>query len=173
MQNDQKPHNLKTSQPPNLIMVCGSTQSKSVIATPLCRRYNAVECNMPEGVFLGKESAEAWIASLKPVFAENGVVLTINYPSQGGKDFAVRLRKTMAIVVKALVCGGEEKAAVQPRLKLIIEGGATAFEILSTLGWSTFDVVKEHYPGVVEIANEQASIILKPGSYPWNGLLHE
>lgn len=165
-------HDLANSVPQNFLMVCGSTQSKSVVDTPLCRRYNAVECNMPESVFLGKESAETWIASLKPVFAKNGVVLTINYPSQGGKDFAVRLRKTMAEAVKALLSGGE-KAVSRPRLKLIIEGGATAFEILSTLGWSTFDVVKEHYPGVVEIANDKASIVLKPGSYPWESLLCE
>lgn len=165
-------HDLANSVPQNFLMVCGSTQSKSVVDTPLCRRYNAVECNMPESVFLGKESAETWIASLKPVFAKNGVVLTINYPSQGGKDFAVRLRRTMAETVKALLSGGEN-AVSRPRLKLIIEGGATAFEILSTLGWSTFDVVKEHYPGVVEIANDKASIVLKPGSYPWEGLLCE
>lgn len=165
-------HDLANSVPQNFLMVCGSTQSKSVVDTPLCRRYNAVECNMLESVFLGKESAETWIASLKPVFAKNGVVLTINYPSQGGKDFAVRLRRTMAETVKALLSGGE-KAVSRPRLKLIIEGGATAFEILSTLGWSTFDVVKEHYPGVVEIANDKASIVLKPGSYPWEGLLCE
>lgn len=165
-------HDLANSVPQNFLMVCGSTQSKSVVDTPLCRRYNAVECNMPESVFLGKESAETWIASLKPVFAKNGVVLTINYPSQGGKDFAVRLRRTMAETVKALLSGGEN-AVSRPRLKLIIEGGATAFEILSTLGWSTFDVVKEHCPGVVEIANDKASIVLKPGSYPWEGLLCE
>lgn len=183
-----QPHDLISSRPDNLIMVCGSTQSKSVIDTPLCRRYNAVECNMPENVFYGNEGAEAWIASLKAVFAKNGVALTINYPSQGGKDFAVRLRKTMAEAVKALVDyyfeslviipdsqveRTNKNAAPQPHLKLIIEGGATAFEILSTLGWSTFDVVKEHYPGVVEIANKYASIILKPGSYSWKGLLEE
>ena len=179
-----QPHDLISSRSDNLIMVCGSTQSKSVIDTPLCRRYNAVECNMPENVFYGNEGAEAWIASMKAVFAKNGVALTINYPSQGGEDFAVRLRKTMAEAVKALVANcdadmgklGDEKnknEVAQPRLKLIIEGGATAFEILSTLGWSTFDVVKEHYPGVVEIANDKASIVLKPGSYPWEGLLCE
>lgn len=171
-ESNNQSQNLTISEPQSLLMVCGSTQSKSVVDTPLCRRYNAVECNMPESVFLGKESAEAWIASLKPVFAKNGVVLTINYPSQGGKDFAVRLRRTMAETVKALLSGGE-KAIARPRLKLILEGGATAFEILSTLGWRTFNVVKEHYPGVVEIANDKASIVLKPGSYPWNGLLCE
>ncbi len=184
--NDKK--EVSEEQTEHFLVVCGSTQSKSVVDTPLCRRYNAVECNMPEGVFLGKESAETWISSLKNAFAKNGVVLTINYPSQGGKDFAVRLRKTMAETVKVLTDGcfeslgivtdsqaksNQKNAAAQPRLKLIIEGGATAFEILSTLGWSTFDVVKEHFPGVVEIANEYASIILKPGSYHWSGLLCE
>lgn len=183
-----QPYDLKSSKPQNLIMVCGSTQSKRVVDTPLCRRYNAMECNMPESVFLGKEGAESWLPSLKKVFATNGVVLTINYPSQGGKDFAVRLRKTMAQTVKALADDCFESlgispdsqvkrtlknAAAQPCLKLIIEGGATAFEILATLGWSTFDVMKEHFPGVVEIANEYASIVLKPGSYPWRGLLDE
>jgi len=161
------------------LMVCGSTQSKPVVQTPLCRRYDAIESNMPENVFLGKEDADAWISSLRDIFPKQGVVLTINYPSRGGKDFAVRLRKTMAKVVASLLASDYREEGLaecdfsSSHLKMIIEGGATALEILATLGWSSFDVVKEHFPGVVEIKNERASIILKPGSYPWKGLLDE
>ncbi len=158
----------------NLILVCGSTQSTNVVTTPLCRRFNAVECNMPAEVFYGKSVAltdeksplEAWKNELCTLLTEHGIVLTINYPAQGGKNFAVRLRKTMAEVVKALVDNIMRNAESQ-KLLLIIEGGATAFETLKQLGWSSFNVVREHFPGVVELSNNQANIILKPGSYPW------
>lgn len=150
-----------------LLMICGSTQSKSVIDTPLCRSYRSVECNMPEDVFLGKAGAKAWIAEIKNLFPDRGIVLTINHPPQGGKAFAARLRKTMAETVKGLLSDRPYKG----KLNLIIEGGATAFEILSALGWTAFTVSKEHFPGVVELENEHVRVILKPGSYPWKGLL--
>lgn len=154
------------------LMVCGSTQSKSVIDSPLCRHFNTIESNMPENVFLGNEGAEKWITDLKDVFPEHGVMLTINYPAHGGKDFAVRLRRVMAEVVCALVSDTLRlNLDSSVRLKLIIEGGATAFETLAALGWNDFDVTEEHAPGIVEIKNSKAAIILKPGSYPWNGLL--
>ncbi len=173
-----------SAKPQKLILVCGSTQSTKVAESPLCRRFDAVECNMPADVFYGKSSAEAWKDDLLNAFTNHGIVLTINYPAQGGKDFAVRLRKTMADVVKTLadkknslsdaensLSENRGKISTSDRLLLIIEGGATAFEVLKTLGWNSFRVVKEHFPGVVEIANSQANIILKPGSYPWGNML--
>ena len=161
-----------------LILVCGSTQSTKVAETPLCRRFDAVECNMPADVFYGKyqtfteskSPVEAWKKELCSTFSDHGIVLTINYPAQGGKDFAIRLRKTMADVVRSLT-ESVTKSSFSGKLFLIIEGGATAFEVLNTLGWNSFEVVKEHFPGVVEIANNQANIILKPGSYPWGNML--
>ena len=158
---------------PKFLMVCGSTQSTNVVEKPLCRQYDVVECNMPEDVFLGKAGSEAWLSELLSKYPQRNLALTINYPSQGGRDFAIRLRKTMAEVVKGLLQDNTVTQAgkVSPRIFIIIEGGATAFEILSTLGWNTFNVEKEHFPGVVELSNHDARIILKPGSYPWKGLL--
>lgn len=175
--SDQKAEML-SAKSDKLILVCGSTQSKNVAETPLCHRFDAVECNMPADVFYGKDEVstggknpvKAWENELCAVFEEHGIVLTINYPAQGGKDFAVRLRKTMAEVVKALTDNSGKETDLH-KLLLIIEGGATAFEVLRTLGWSSFNVEREHFPGVVEIANSQANIILKPGSYPWGDML--
>ena len=54
---------------------------------------------------------------------------------------------------------------------LIIEGGATAWATLQTLGWSQFQIVNQIAPGVVQMRAENGTYItLKPGSYPWGEL---
>lgn len=53
---------------------------------------------------------------------------------------------------------------------LIIEGGSTAFSILSALGWRDLSVVHSWAPGVVSVrpaAAPDCLLTLKPGSYPW------
>ena len=94
------------------------------------------------------------------------MILTIGYPSTGGKEFALRLRNTLSEAVSALV--GEACPE-----ELVIEGGATAFAILKALGWSRFRLTDEVAPGVVRMqwtGGENVHVTLKPGSYPWGEL---
>ena len=147
----------------SLIVVCGSTQSRSLKAEPRIIASGAAEINMPDDVFNGSD-AHGWINEIIKSYTTNGsVVVTINHPSTGGKDYAVRLRRIMAEATSALV------AARRPR-DIIIEGGATAFAILDKLGWRTFTVRKELSPGVVSMSFGTTNIILKPGSYDWGML---
>lgn len=147
----------------SLIVVCGSTQSRSLKAEPRIIASGAAEINMPDDVFNGSD-AHGWINEIIKSYTTNGsVVITINHPSTGGKDYAVRLRRIMAEATSALV------AARCPR-HIIIEGGATAFAILDRLGWRTFSVRKELSPGVVSMSFGTTNIILKPGSYDWGML---
>lgn len=60
--------------------------------------------------------------------------------------------------------------------EFFIEGGATAYDMLKTLGWNSFTPTEELALGVVRMqyyANPKKHITLKPGSYKWpEGLLN-
>ncbi len=149
------------------LIVCGSTLSTSLAEQPYIRKHAIPIERMPEEVFKGTVPAAKWSELLSIRYRENhSAVLTIGYPSTGGKSFALRLRATMAEVTEALV-----KEACPD--ELIIEGGATAFSILKRLGWDSFLLTDEVAPGVVRMCrtgNEDVHVTLKPGSYPWGEL---
>lgn len=53
---------------------------------------------------------------------------------------------------------------------LLIAGGATAADVLPALGWTTLEVLRVWAPGVVTLrplAEPDATVTLKPGSYDW------
>lgn len=171
----------------SMLVVRGSTQSKSY---DLGLRVES----MPLDVFYEQAAPVTWSASIidryrrsfAPGGAEthSGAILTIGDKEvRQGKDAAVYLRNAMAEVCCTLL------AAHTPD-NLIIEGGATAYAIISQLPYSTFRVTAEIAPGVVQLTttdgnqpttdsivqltttdgNHQLSIILKPGSYSWGSL---
>ena len=149
------------------MIVCGSTQSKSLSEETYIKKHAIPVVQMPEDVFEGIAPALQWSEQLKTVYQySHSMVLTIGYPSKGGKDFALRLRTTLSEVVAALV-------AESCPAEVVIEGGATAFAILKALGWKSFRLTDEVAPGVVRMRREEVSdvcVTLKPGSYPWGDL---
>lgn len=145
------------------IVVCGSTQSKSLINEPYIKFIMAEETTMPHNVFNGAP-ADRWIADVNNSYnARGSVIITVGHPATGGKDYAIRLRGLMASATSQLI------GTHTPDF-LIIEGGATAFSILNKLGWESFVIEKEFTPGVVCMKYNNTHIILKPGSYPWGNL---
>jgi len=145
------------------LVVCGSTQSKSLIDQPYFRQCCSAEANMPEEVFHGG-AADEWLDTLQQSYAcYQALIIKIGHKAVGGKEYATRLRNTMAAAVARIV--GYERPAL-----LVIEGGATAFAALRKLGWNIFNVKKELSPGVVCLTFQDTDIILKPGSYPWGNL---
>ena len=145
------------------LVLCGSTQSKSLIDMPYFKKMKSVEEGMPLDVFHGNP-ADEWIASLQQSYTDNeALIIKIGHKAVGGKEYAIRLRGMMSAVAHRLISS-------QKPLLLIIEGGATAFAVLKELGWNVFDVKKELSPGVVCLSYDSTDIILKPGSYPWGGL---
>jgi len=60
--------------------------------------------------------------------------------------------------------------------ELFIEGGATAYDLLSELHWNSFTPIEELASGVVRMQydnNHNKHITIKPGSYEWpKGLLN-
>ncbi|MCM1078717.1 MAG: hypothetical protein NC344_02945 [Bacteroidales bacterium] len=143
-----------------MIVVRGSTQSKALdLGIP-------VE-TMPLDVFYERADASSWAEAILPRYERAGsTVLTIGDKEvRTGKHAAVYLRSTMAEVCCSLL------DAVLPA-ELVIEGGATAFAILSRTPWQTFAVTDEIAPGVVRIKplNAGIHITMKPGSYAWGNL---
>lgn len=160
--------------PKPLLIICGSTQSKSLATEPVLESLGAVEIPMKSDVFHGEASIDSWIETLKKAYlSSQALIMTIGHEPVGGKDYAVRLREDMAIAAAEL-CN-----VLSPHT-IIIEGGATAFAVLSALGWTQFDMEHEFAPGVVALRHEvtdkvaslveETIVVLKPGSYPWGGI---
>ena len=164
------PHSSLFTLHSSLLIVCGSTQSKPLnLGIPVCP--------MPVEVYDQQTDAEEWITSLieqlhpssSPSLNREGrggsshsLILTIPYRHRTGKEVAIYLRETMGEVIRRLV-------AVYPPQELIIEGGATAWQILQQLGWHEFDITDEIAPGVVRMlaVGTHTHVTMKPGSYPW------
>ncbi len=137
------------------LILCGSTQSK-----PIDCGIPIVE--MPRAVYDGEQEASAWLQAIPADLTS--LILTIPHRHRTGKDIAVHLRRVMGKVTKGLI---DRHCPLQ----LIIEGGATAWATLQTLGWTQFDITRQVAPGVVQMRAANGTLVtLKPGSYPWGGL---
>lgn len=139
------------------LILCGSTQSKPLdIGIPIAP--------MPVELYDGSDDLSLWDTSAYD--KQHSVILTVPHTHRTGKDVAVHLRTTMAEMAKQLI---DQHLPAH----LIIEGGATAWATLQALGWSQFEIVAQLAPGVVQMKSvtNGTLVTLKPGSYPWGGLL--
>ena len=98
-----------------ILLLCGSTQSRSLIGEPFFADRNAIEVTMPEDVFHGTASileTNAWIATLKDHWQNHdAMIVRIGHEATGGKEYAVRLRKLfgeMAYQILSPVQGVQE-----------------------------------------------------------------
>ncbi len=137
------------------VILCGSTQSQPLPpAIPLSE--------MPVSVFDGGADIDLWLADARSRYSSSTVVaLTMPRSHHTEKANAAHLRHAMAAVATRLV------HVVRPH-DLVIEGGATAFDTLQSLGLRSFSVEGQLAPGVVRMKSEgRMFVTLKPGSYPW------
>ena len=143
--------------PHDTLILCGSTQSKPLdLGIPVAP--------MPREVYDGSEDISQWNTS--NYVETHNLILTIPYTHRTGKKVAVHLRTVMAQKAKELI--GQHRPG-----HLIIEGGATAWAILQTLGWNQFDIVAQIAPGVVQMSATNGTLVtLKPGSYSWGSLFY-
>ncbi len=145
------------------ILVCGSTQSRSLASQGYVAGLGARECAMPDEAFL-RGDATGWKAMAESVYRECGsVIVSVGKRENAGSAVAARLRGMMADIVRDLV------AQDRPDL-IVIEGGATAYATLGALGWAEFSLKEEYAPGIVGMVHSGTEIVLKPGSYPWGSL---
>ena len=152
-------HGSSLSKP--CLIVCGSTLSKPLnLGIPVEK--------MPEDVFHGQSPVEQWFPVMQETYSEaHAMIITIGRKAEGGAQYAIRLRKSMAMATVEMI------SRICPKI-LVIEGGATAFAILSELKWHHFGIKQQIAPGVVTITHQDSShtvdITLKPGSYPWGNM---
>lgn len=152
MTPNDTPHPSSIIHHPSSIILCGSTQSK-----PL--DWDIPIAPMPRDIYDGNEDISLWDTSAYK--EKHSLILTMPYTHRTGKAAAVHLRTMMARKTKELITYHRPD-------HLIIEGGATAWATLQTLGWSQFQIVNQIAPGVVQMRAENGTYItLKPGSYPW------
>jgi len=152
--------------PRSSLLVCGSTQSK----TP---DTGIPVWPVPQEVYDGKAPASVWTQRVLPEYIREGrgaLVLdagdhqTPDKRKGNGRrrKSPVVLQDVMADVVKSLV------DARRPEW-LVVEGGATAFAVISRLGWKTFSVERLFAPGVILLGSDSGDyLLLKPGSYRWS-----
>ncbi len=154
------------------LIVCGSTVDHGIGDFDYVKRHGIPVCRMPEALFLGSGETEPglsdWCRELKSLYEKAGaLILTVGYPSQGGKPFAERLRRTTAEAAARLI-------AFRRPEELVIEGGATAFALMERLGWDRFRITDQLVPGVVRMipaGEPRMHVTIKPGSYPWGDRL--
>ena len=140
---------------PDTLILCGSTQSKPLtIGLPIAP--------MPLEIYDGSDDLSLW--DVGAYDGNHSLILTIPHTHRTGREVAIHLRMMMAAMARRLV-------DLHLPSHLIIEGGATAWATLQTLGWQSFTIEREFAPGVVQMRASNGTLVtLKPGSYPWLSL---
>ena len=156
----------RVSNSPSTLILCGSTQSKPLdLGIPIAP--------MPREIYDGSNDLSLWDTS--NYTKAHSLILTMPFTHRTGKEAAVHLRSVMARKAKELITEYllptlDREGSVEG-LHLIIEGGATAWATLQTLGWTQFEIVAQIAPGVVQMSATNGTLVtLKPGSYPWGNL---
>ena len=138
------------------LILCGSTQSKPLdLGIPIAA--------MPREIYDGGDDLSLWDTTAYE--QEHSLILSIPYTHRTGKEVAVHLRTIMAEKTRQLV-------AEHCPDHLMIEGGATAWSTLQSLGWTDFTITAQLAPGIVQMSAANGTLVtLKPGSYPWDAMI--
>ena len=138
------------------LILCGSTQSKPLdLGIPIAA--------MPQEIYDGGDDLSLWDTTAYE--QEHSLILSIPHTHRTGKEVAVHLRTMMAEKTRQLV-------AEHCPDHLIIEGGATAWATLQSLGWTDFTITAQLAPGIVQMRAANGTLVtLKPGSYPWDAMI--
>ena len=175
--NTGETRDTRVSNSPSTLILCGSTQSKSLdLGIPISP--------MPREIYDGSNDLSLWDTSADQ--EKHSLILTMPYTHRTGKEAAVHLRSMMARKAKGLITQhllpALDREGSGEGLHLIIEGGATAWATLQALGWTQFEITAQIAPGVVQMSatiachtstsesKKHVIVTLKPGSYPWGNL---
>ncbi|MCH4551699.1 four-carbon acid sugar kinase family protein [Aestuariibaculum lutulentum] len=155
----------------NYFLVSGSIHPNSVKFASELKQKGCPVLLFPD-YFLEKELEEnrfkSWISLIEKELDSVGkAVLRVSNQVVKFENSSLLLKQRLSRVVKEVI----NRTRVE---EIFIEGGATAYNILKTLGWNEFVPLTELSPGVVRLKkkNEEVYITVKPGSYQWpKGLL--
>jgi D-threonate/D-erythronate kinase len=150
------------------LYVCGTTFGTSRDAIQQLQATGGPVCYMPADIIrslhCGKYSYVKWANEVVArVNKEGKAIVAIHADSTNGTTAtAQQLKEKMAGLVNEVL----QRSRIQ---ELVIEGGATAWEVIVRSGCTQFFPVQEMAPGVVRMqaGNTPLYVTVKPGSYTW------
>lgn len=150
------------------LYISGSAHQNSRSAIRKGKDNKAIIHFMPEDIFgeNGQNQFEDWEASIVSDLNVHDMVIAAigELKVQDVKNVALQIESLLAKLVGSIL----EKTEID---ELIIEGGATAFAIISQLRYGKFYPVQELAPGVIRMKikdHNKPIITVKPGSYKWS-----
>jgi D-threonate/D-erythronate kinase len=159
---------LSTERLPFSLFVCGTTFSQSRNTIKQIKAAGGPVCYMPDeiirSVHSGTYSYVKWANEVVALVKKHGkAIVAIHEDST--RDTAVgagQLKEKMAGLVNEVL----QRSMVQ---ELIVEGGATAWALISQSKLTRFYPVEEMAPGVVRMQTNDPNLFItvKPGSYRW------
>ena len=150
------------------LYICGSAHVNSKNALRKAAGKGAVIHNIPERIFQPRErekEMQIWSDKIiSDIKTHNSVIVAVGKPEFDEiEELPALIEKTFASLVHKVLEN-------QQLDELIIEGGATAYAILSKINYTKFSPVQEYAPGVIRMKSEEEKdlyITVKPGSYKW------
>ena len=140
------------------IIVQGSTQSQQLKGIPALSDFSVYSITDMEETFM-EQTIESYLRSKK-------LILNTGKKKSISQEQATLLCQSFADKATRVI------RECKPRT-IIVEGGATAFAIVTRLGWNQFTVHEELAAGIVALIQDTEKhfptpiLIVKPGSYPW------
>lgn len=154
------PKNAKT------LYISGTTYQKSVDAIKAKFLKNEAVSYLPIQFFIENSedfALQKWAEEILFLFEKNPTVIIAIGEISNFQVSPNQLAKWMSLVVQKC----SDKLIIN---QFLIEGGATAAEILSVLAYKSFIPTKEFSQGVISmkpVENQNLNITIKPGSYEW------
>lgn len=151
------------------LYICGSAFPRSRETVRLADRSGQYVAYMPTDIFCpGRQAIQligAWAKAIIHALSVHGKVIMAvdSVDCEGEGQLSIQIRAAMAATVRMV----KEQIAIN---ELLIEGGATTFSIIESLGYTKFYPIQELAPGVIRMKVEEdphLALTLKPGSYHW------
>jgi uncharacterized protein YgbK (DUF1537 family) len=129
-------------------------------------KSNVSEVFMPNNIFdtnsITEKDLDIWCNEILNKYQKfDRVRIGINQPVVNDREISKRLRDTLGLLVQKIM----KKICIE---ELIIDGGATAYSIISRLNYKKFYPKMQIAPGIIRMTveeNPSLCITLKPGSY--------
>jgi uncharacterized protein YgbK (DUF1537 family) len=156
----------KESSPPatHILMVCGSTHDSSRQFIRTDRYFPKIEIPRQEVVnYLDADNLERVASRAASVFNSRGKLLLSVAHDGESASLSTPVKLLLAKITQELL----HRCPIQ---ELLIEGGATAYACLESIGFPPLVPVEEYARGVVRLKVCNGSdlyLTIKPGSYSW------
>lgn len=156
------------ASPGRELFVCGTSTEYSREFVKTARRLKRPVLTLPVELIWGAEFSPAAIASIsrhavEAFHSHPRVVLAVGLPLVRNAQVAKRFFRNIVQLARSVM-------DQVPISHVYAEGGATASELVQSMGWSRLIVERESAPGVatLSVGGSQTTLLtIKPGTYAW------